>query len=831
LRFSNTLAHNSGFLLALVLVGLLAWQGQRTASAVLANNDEVRRSLELISAIKETRSAMLDVETGARGFVLTGKEDFLQPYAAGRRNWGRAYGNLRALLRGRQPPREAWLAELSDTAGRRLRISATSIAFRRSHGLEESAAFNAGLGGKQAMDHIRMLLDDLEAEERGRLAAGRVDIQSHYREARDKLVFGGTIVSLLLLASLLAINLNLRTRRRLERHALEQQVFLRGVVDADQSLVYVRNGDGRIALCNAAFADVFARKPVDLEGRTPEDGGIASKAATLLEGDRDIASGRRGDFHDEVAVHDVAGHERWFQRMKGAMLLPGGKRMALTVAIDISARRNVERMKAEFVSTVSHELRTPLTAIRGSLGMLVSGMAGEVDPVAKPLLAIANSSCERLVRLINDILDIEKLESGRIELLRTRLRVRDAIAQAIEQNGPYARQHDVRLEAVVDGDPWVDADPDRFAQVMANLLSNATKHSPAGSVVRVDAARKGRVVAFGVRDHGAGVPEGFRARLFERFAQADSSDARQRGGTGLGLAITRSLVLQHGGAIGFEDAPGGGTRFHFTLPVATQGVEVGVLPAPEDGTPVLLVVDDDPESARDLGTILATPGYRCVVAADGTGARAMLAHEPVAAVLVNLGLRGEDPLAFIRELRNASGYRHMPVLAFGTRSDGDEGIAGSAIGIGDWLRKPFDADRVVAAVRACVDPGTATHALHVEDDEDLRAMVAGLLAGETLALHGAGTLSEARAALAARHHALVILDLMLPDGDGAELLGELASARPPTRVIIFSARDSALPESAVILRRLVKSQHGGTELASLVQAQLRHWPHRGDNGT
>jgi DNA-binding response OmpR family regulator len=367
---------------------------------------------------------------------------------------------------------------------------------------------------------------------------------------------------------------------------------------------------------------------------------------------------------------------------------------------------------------------------------------------------------------------------------------------------------------------------------MANLLSNAIKHSPSGGVVEVDVRAAGDDVAFAVRDHGAGVPEAFRSRIFERFAQADSSDARQRGGTGLGLAITRSLVEQHGGRIGFDDAPGGGARFWFRLPQAEPAVAADATPAARANAPVLLLVDDDPTSIRDLQDILRLTGYRLVRAASAPAAFELLATEPVRAVLVSLRLGASDPLAFVRELRAVPGYRHMPVLAIGTRAtDGEDRTAGAAIGIGDWLRKPFDADRVVAAVRACVEPGAGAHVLHVEDDETLRAMVAELLAGEPVALHGAGSLAEARAALAARHHELVILDLMLPDGDGADLLAEIASARPPVRVIIFSARDSALPESTVIQRRLVKSQHGGAELAALVHEQLRTWPRPAeDNG-
>ncbi|MGN6113135.1 MAG: ATP-binding protein, partial [Luteimonas sp.] len=583
--------------------------------------------------------------------------------------------------------------------------------------------------------------------------------------------------------------------------------------------------DGSFDLCNAAFAAAFGARPEHLEGQPSAP--IVARAPALFAGDGEIAEGRADGGDEEVGFVDANGAERWFQVAKRPMELSGGERRVLAVALDISARRQVEKLKAEFVSTVSHELRTPLTSIRGALGMLIGGMAGDVDPAARPLLEIAHKSCERLVRLINDLLDIEKLESGRLQLQMQPLQLRAVVSQALEQNAAYAREYGVRFESRIDdGDAWIRGDADRLAQVMANLLSNAAKHSPSGGVVEVDARRVDGTVEIGVRDRGNGIPEEFRSHVFERFSQADASDARQRGGTGLGLAITKTLVEQHGGSIGFETATGQGTRFHFRLPTTPA-------PAParpmEDapGQPLVLVMDDDADAASQLARILQARGYRTLTAATTARARALLAREPVHALTISLALHAEDPLGFVRNLRGVPEYRHLPILAVGVRPPEDDpaGIAGGAIGIGDWLGKPFDADRVVESVRACLDArDRRPQVLHVEDDEDLRALLGNLLADEPLALHGAGTVAEARAALSARHHDLVILDLILPDGDGADLLDELAAARPPTRVIIFSARDTPLPDSTVILRRLVKSHHDGPELAALIHDQLQCWP-------
>jgi PAS domain S-box-containing protein len=833
------LIHNLGFALAAAMVAVLAFRGLQSADAVLANNEDVRRSLELVSAVKSVRSSVLDVETGARGFVLTGREDYLEPYNAGRVQSERDYQRLAVLARDRQPPRDAWLRELRAAIEARIALSTRAIRLRREGGLEAALAQTNSGNGKQAMDRIRALLDDLEADERARLQAGRIAVERQYTRTRRDVVLGGGIVGLLLLGTFIAINLNLRTRRRLAERARagearmrEQRAFLRTVVDADENLIYVRRSDGSFDLCNTAFASLFGARPEHLEGQP--SGPIVARAPQLFAGDEDIAAGRLRSAHEEASVVDASGAERWFQVAKRSMDLPGGEGRVLVVALDISARREVEKLKAEFVSTVSHELRTPLTSIRGALGMLIGGMAGDVDPAARPLLDIAHKSCERLVRLINDLLDIEKLESGRLQLQMQPLQLRTLVGQAVEQNAAYAREFGVSIEAhVEDGDAWIRGDADRLAQVMANLLSNAAKHSPPGGVVAIDATRIDGKVEIGVRDHGNGIPEEFRPRVFERFSQADGSDARQRGGTGLGLAIARTLVEQHGGSIGFETATGEGTRFHVRLPTTPAPAPARLADAATPDQPLVLIVDDEVDASAQLARILQARGYRTLAAATTARARALLSREPVHALTISLALRSEDPLGFVRNLRGVPEYRHLPILAVGMRPpDGEAGgLAGGAIGIGDWLSKPFDADREVESVRACLHARDHhPHVLHVEDDEDLRRLLAGLLDGEALALHGAASLAEARAALSVRHHELVILDLMLPDGDGADLLDELAAARPPTRVIIFSARDTPLPDSTVILRRLVKAHHDGPDLAALIHDQLQSWPSADDHG-
>jgi hypothetical protein len=244
-------------------------------------------------------------------------------------------------------------------------------------------------------------------------------------------------------------------------------------------------------------------------------------------------------------------------------------------------------------------MRTPLTSISGSLGLLKGGAAGELPERAMRLITIAHSNSERLVRLINDILDIEKIESGKMNFALQPVELGAALEQAIEANRGFADNLNVQLVLEPVAEPALTlADPDRLTQVITNLLSNAAKFSPPGEAVSIGLATQADRHRITVADRGPGIPDEFRSRIFSKFAQADASDTRAQGGTGLGLSIVREIVTRLGGSVGFEARDGGGTVFHVDLPVHVpqQGAQA---PAPGPaGEPALLHIEHDPDVLR-----------------------------------------------------------------------------------------------------------------------------------------------------------------------------------------------------------------------------------------
>jgi len=357
---------------------------------------------------------------------------------------------------------------------------------------------------------------------------------------------------------------------------------------------------------------------------------------------------------------------------------------------DITQQRTAERVRSEFTSTLSHELRTPLTSILGSLQLLTSGALGDLDKDQVELVDLAERNGQRLLDLINEVLDIEKLESGRVSLVPETIALDELVAESLRLNQGYADRFEVglRLEGEVPGIN-VRADRKRLMQVMTNLLSNAAKFSPPGGTVEVGARLDAGKVRVLVSDRGPGIPDKFRGRIFGRFAQADSADSRIKGGAGLGLAICKRLVELMQGHIGFEDRPGGGTSFFFELPVMDAREA-----AAADATRVL-VSEQDQVLAEYLAMVLEKGGYRVDMAADASGSRALLARWKYAAWLLGRRLTDiEDSLHLIAEMRPRLDGTRIIMLTSDEAALADP----ARHGIADWISKNDSRVRILEAV-------------------------------------------------------------------------------------------------------------------------------------
>lgn len=323
---------------------------------------------------------------------------------------------------------------------------------------------------------------------------------------------------------------------------------------------------------------------------------------------------------------------------------------AAAQSIIVSERHEVERMKCDFIATVSHELRTPLTSIHGSLGLLASGVMGDLPREAKTMVSVAQRNSVRLLALMNDILDFDKLESGKIEMHLVSTPVMGIIERAIEMIRPLAAQDGVSIE-LTGTDGKVCGDEARLGQVVANFLSNAVKYSPRDGIVTVAVAPAGEALEVRVQDRGRGISAELQKKLFQRFQRADSSDARTRPGAGLGLAICKAIVEQHGGTIGVESGEGAGSTFWFRVPRAVE-------------EPDVLLIEEDAVLLDAMTAQLLAGGLTVRTACSGWSGLAAVGERSPSLIVLDVDLRDIDGYGVVAELRNDPAHSRVPLVVF-----------------------------------------------------------------------------------------------------------------------------------------------------------------------
>jgi signal transduction histidine kinase len=483
-------------------------------------------------------------------------------------------------------------------------------------------------------------------------------------------------------------------------------------------------------------------------------------------------------------------------------------------------RKRLERLKDEFVSTVSHELRTPLTSISGSLGLLMGNAAGNLPRPMERLLAIAYNNCQRLVRLVSDILDIEKMEAGRIGFNFSRVAVRSLVAQAIEANRGFAEGYGVRVqfdEAGIAAD--VRADPDRLLQVITNLLSNAIKFSPAADEVSVAVEKGINTVRLTVRDHGPGIPVDFKPLIFEKFAQADAGDARQKGGTGLGLSIVKQIVDRLGGEVGFADADGGGTIFYVQLPCWDHVASLALDHDAKPGVPRILLCEDDLDTALVLREQLRQAGFTTDFAYSVGDALTRAVVTQYQAILVDIHLPDGDGVSLIVRLRALPQYHDTSIIVISADpSRGRDDLRSSRLNVIDWLKKPVDLNRLLPLLAKSIahEASGRPRILHVDEDDSVACALGAI--GDVVTVN---SIAAAKNALKTSDFDLAVLDVALAKGASPDLLPELRDSKGNViPVVVFSAKGARFASDIQVQTALANSHTSIDSLVATVRDRL-----------
>ncbi|WP_071871403.1 PAS domain S-box protein [Atopomonas hussainii] len=533
----------------------------------------------------------------------------------------------------------------------------------------------------------------------------------------------------------------------------------------------------------------------------------------------------RDDGQSRIAAEYTYADRKGLEHDWEVLVSPQHTGGVVVIIRDISERKRIERMKNEFVSTVSHELRTPLTSIRGALGLINGGALGELPAKAGDMLRMALANSERLSLLINDLLDMDKIASGKMDFHLTPIQLHQLLAQSVAANQGYADSCQVRFVITqVDEGLWVNGDADRLMQVLANLLSNAAKFSPPNSCVELSVSCNGERLRVNVQDYGQGIAEAFQGRIFQKFSQADSSDTRKKGGTGLGLAISKAIIERHAGEIGFTSQPGQGSCFYFELPRMDALSPIAGEP---DADIIFCTVD--PNAAQALREQLSSYDYQVQWLSPEALCRSK--RLPANSVLL-IGAQACEQLNQADRKFVDARFADVPVLLVGEVSESQVEHWPSTPVVLNWLQRPFTDQRVqrlLSWITQRVDG--RVQLLHVEDDADVARLISQLC--EPFAdVQVAASLAEARQRLSTQHFDVLVLDLGLPDGRGSDLLADIQALPAPPEILLFSAQQPQAGEQAQATEVLIKAATSNNRLLQvlhrLVKSHRRRYAQNSD---
>ena len=634
----------------------------------------------------------------------------------------------------------------------------------------------------------------------------------------DRRIFTGTIRDMSVLKHQEA---ELRASEATLRSAMQYAPIGMALIDFSGNWLEVNN-----ALCDLLGYSSEELKRLSFQVLTyPDDLGAD------LEQMRLVLAGEIDSYQMEKRYLTKSGTPVWAQLSVSIARRGDGAPQYLIKQIqDISERKEIDRLKDEFVSMVSHELRTPLTSIRGALSLIIAMMTVGLPERIRNLLEIAHKNSERLIRLINDILDMEKISAGKMAFAKGVEDFSTLARQAVEADQAYAREYGVTLKLTVpDEELPIATDRTRLMQVMSNLLSNASKFSTTGSQVEIEVERLGDRIRFSVRDHGPGIPDEFRSRVFGRFAQANSSASRAKGGNGLGLHISKQIIESMGGSIDFKSTEGEGSTFWIELPLNGADAVGGSQNRAKlsKRNPRILLLDE----AGAFGSITASlirAGFTTQTVDNEDAAIPLLHSGEFEMLVIDASGPDHDGMALLKTLRVDPTMAPIPILILPGRGGGaafaSDGGDAKLLGTVKRLITTADATEHQRSAIGVPIPGRAPEILHVEDDTDLTEMLASALRGRAT-LIPAPTLADAKTALAMHRFALIILDITLPDGTGLDLLDD--AARLGTPVLVLSANE--LGEDALnVPTALVKSRLPEAQIVETILSMIGQPPLDGD---
>jgi PAS domain S-box-containing protein len=814
----------AGFTIALVLLGGVAWLNLNRAARAQESALSVAQTHRVRYELRNLLLALEDIETGMRGYVLAGTVDFLEPYEAGLKAVDRQLQLLPSVIVDLEQ-----LEILKPLVSSRVALANRIVQLRRDDGFPEAQSQVVMGGGKAAMDAVRAQIARMDAIESQRLAERAVAADRDVASVRV-FTLAGSGVSFVLLFGVFALVVQeqrARTKAELALRASQQEIAAAVlanhlIMEHSLDVICTIDGQGRFAFVSAASQKVWGYTPEELTGRqymdfvAPEDHPITNQAAA------DIMAG--------LPVRDF---ENRYRRKDGSLVpmvwsasWSPAETLMFCVAHDITDRKRSDealrqahdelraanrqldqaaRLKDEFLANMSHELRTPLNAILGLSESLLEQVGGTLTPRQEKSIATIASSGSHLLALINDILDLSKVEAGKLDVFAERIELDEFCQSCLMFVRTQAMQKDITLSFDRGEAPdAIHADPKRLKQILVNLLTNAVKFTPKGgrAGLTISAPTGEGRVRFTVHDSGIGIAAEDQGKLFKAFSQIDSGLSRSQEGTGLGLVLVARLAELQGGSVAVESEPGRGSRFIVTLPLTVPTSGRGRPSEDRRSYRKALVIEDDPSASERLTQYLSELGVESVLQSRGDSAVEAARRECPDVILLDLQLPGESGWVVLARLKDDPDTTRIPVLVVSVIDDPARSLALGAVAhftkpisrrqLADFFQRP-SGRLVAAAVIDTTESVTGPVVLLAEDNEANVLTIGGYLEDKGYALRYAVNGAEAVALAREVRPAVILMDIQMPVMDGLTAMAEIRKDAALRSIPIVALTALAMP--------------------------------------
>lgn len=591
-------------------------------------------------------------------------------------------------------------------------------------------------------------------------------------------------------------SLELKVQERTKELMVSEKKY-RSIIDDSFDPIITLNNKGEIISWNKGAEMTFGYKDSEVLIR-PIDILICDKQKNLMN-----SLAEQGYLRNFISQWKTSGGEQMFVNITASEIENAN---TCLIARDITKEKKVDQMKSDFISNVSHELRTPLTSIKGAVELVLAGAEGAITDSQANMLNIVRNNALRLIRLISDLLDLSKIESGKIEMEIKRHDIVPILKDTIAEIKPVADKKKI----IIDYRPEVPAlelafDKDRIKQVVVNLIGNAIKFTPEDGTITLSLKENNNnCVDVAVTDTGIGISRENFKKLFERFQQVDSSTTRVYGGTGLGLAISKSIVEMHKGRIWVESTPGKGSTFAFSLPALqkehskVQVVEPQAeasekeIEKPSYSVKKVMVVDDDKDVACIISEYLQKKNYEVTVVNSGMDAIKKAAELMPDLITMDVLMPNIDGFSVTELIRQNPKTKDIPVVIISAVYEKEKGYK---VGVSDFLTKPFEAKQLYESIkkveRQQSDEMIKKKIMVVDDDPDIIALLTMSLRGENYIVMSAYDGLQAVSLIKKEKPDIILLDLMLPDTDGFEVIRKLKSDAETSDIpiVVITARN------------------------------------------